>query len=65
MSQHFCPAFTLRVPEALCQTPVDAIIVMSRGFAAEIVAEARRLAPQAQIILYADLLARARLVQAA
>jgi hypothetical protein len=38
---------------------------MSRGFAAEIVTEARQLAPQAQIILYADLLARARQAQAA
>ena len=41
------------------------IVVMSRGFADEIVAEARRLAPKARIILYADLLARARLAKAA
>ena len=52
-------------PAALATTPVDAIVVMSRGFAEEITAEARRLAPNAQIILYADLLARARLGQAA
>ena len=36
-----------------------------RAFADEIVAEARRLAPKARIILYADLLARARLAKAA
>lgn len=55
----------LSTPEALTATPVDVIVVMSRGFATEIVAEARRLAPGAQIILYADLLARARLAKAA
>ena len=53
------------VPDAMKQTPVDIIVIMSRGFAAEIVTEARQLAPQAQIILYADLLARARQAQAA
>jgi len=52
-------------PENLRETPVDDIIVMSRGFAAEIAAEANRLAPGARIILYADLLARARLAKAA
>jgi len=44
---------------------VDVVVVMSRGFAEEIVAEAWRLAPDARIILYADLLARARLSRAA
>jgi SAM-dependent methyltransferase len=55
----------LSPPEALAQTPVDVIVVMSRGFAGEIVAKARTLAPQARVILYADLLARARLAKAA
>jgi SAM-dependent methyltransferase len=50
---------------ALAGAMVDVVVVMSRGFADEIVAEARRLAPDARIILYADLLARARLAQAA
>jgi 2-polyprenyl-3-methyl-5-hydroxy-6-metoxy-1,4-benzoquinol methylase len=52
-------------PQALSETPVDAIVVMSRGFAAEIAAEARRLSPDAQFFIYADLLARARLAMAA
>ncbi len=56
---------SLSTPEALRQAPVDAIVVMSRGFAAEIAAHARRLAPGADIILYSDLLARARLQPAA
>ncbi|HEV7959443.1 MAG TPA: class I SAM-dependent methyltransferase [Rhizomicrobium sp.] len=56
---------TLSPPEALLTTPIDVIVAMSRGFAGEIMATAQRLAPQARIILYADLLARARLAQAA
>jgi SAM-dependent methyltransferase len=55
----------LNPPEALAHTPVEVIVVMSRGFADEIVAEARRLAPKARILLYADLLAHARLAKAA
>jgi hypothetical protein len=55
----------LSPPQALAETPVDVIVVMSRGFADEIVTEARRLAPKARTILYADLLARARLAKAA
>ncbi|MES2256070.1 MAG: class I SAM-dependent methyltransferase [Pseudomonadota bacterium] len=55
----------LSPPHALSGAMVDVIVVMSRGFADEIVAEARRLAPKARIILYADLLARARLAKAA
>ena len=54
-----------RLPSALIEQPVDVIVIMSRGFAAEIVAEARKLAPNAKVILYADLLARARLAKAA
>ena len=55
----------LSPPDALLTTPVDVIVVMSRGFAGEIMATAQRLAPQARVVLYADLLARARLAQAA
>jgi SAM-dependent methyltransferase len=55
----------LSPPEALAQTPADVIVVMSRGFADEIVTKAKALAPRARIILYADLLARARLAKAA
>jgi SAM-dependent methyltransferase len=55
----------LSPPQALAADPVDVIVVMSRGFSDEIVAEARRLAPKARVILYADLLARARLAKAA
>ena len=53
------------LPASLKDQKVDVIVIMSRGFADEIVAEARTLAPNARIILYADLLARARLAQAA
>ena len=55
----------LSPPHALSGAMVDVVVVMSRGFADEIVAEAKRLAPKARIILYADLLARARLSRAA
>jgi SAM-dependent methyltransferase len=52
-------------PEALASSDPDVVIVMSRGFAGEIAAEAKRLAPRAQILFYADLLADARLNKAA
>jgi SAM-dependent methyltransferase len=52
-------------PEALPSADPDVVIVMSRGFAGEIAAEARRLAPRADIVFYGDLLANARLSQAA
>jgi hypothetical protein len=55
---------TLSAPEALT-SDIDAVIVMSRMFAGEIGDEVRRRAPHAEIILYADLLARARLARAA
>jgi SAM-dependent methyltransferase len=55
----------LSQPEALVTAPVDVIVVMSRGFAGEIAAEAGALAPSAEIILYTDLLRRARLEPAA
>jgi hypothetical protein len=67
LSQHMEERHGVRLstPQALTESGIDIIVVMSRGFAAEITTEARRLAPQAQIILYADLLARARLANAA
>lgn len=55
----------LAAPEKLQSMPVDTIVVMSRHFSKEITAEAKRLAPDARIVLYADLLARARLRKAA
>jgi ubiquinone/menaquinone biosynthesis C-methylase UbiE len=55
----------LSPPEALRQTPVEVVVVMSRGFAGEIAAQASALAPQAEILFYSDLLASARLVPAA
>ncbi|HEY5347429.1 MAG TPA: methyltransferase domain-containing protein, partial [Rhizomicrobium sp.] len=56
---------TLSAPEELNDANTDVVVVMSRGFAQEIMADARRRAPHAEIILYADLLARARRRQAA
>lgn len=44
---------------------VDIVVVMSRMFADEIAREIRHRAPKAQIILFTDLLARARLWEAA
>jgi SAM-dependent methyltransferase len=55
----------LAAPEALETAKPDVIVVMSRGFAGEIVAEANKRCPAAEILLYSDLLARARLRQAA
>jgi len=52
-------------PEALSEADPDVIVIMSRGFANEIAKEARRLAPRAEIVLYADLLARAHIRKAA
>jgi SAM-dependent methyltransferase len=57
-----CP---LAGPEDLGAAKPDVIVVMSRGFADEIAHEARRLAPGAEIILYTDLLTRARHKKAA
>ncbi len=47
-------------PEALREADPGVVVVMSRGFADEIAAEAKALAPRAEIILYSDLLNRAR-----
>jgi SAM-dependent methyltransferase len=55
----------LAMPDALSDAAADVVVVMSRGFADEIAAQVRARAPHAQIILYADLLGRARLGRAA
>ena len=47
-------------PASLAETQPGVVIVMSRGFAQEIADEAKALAPQAEIIFYSDLMARAR-----
>ena len=54
----------LSTPDAL-NGDIDTVVVMSRMFADEISAEVRKRSPRAEIILYADLLGRARLGQAA
>lgn len=56
---------TLESPQALARNSPDVVIVMSRGFAEEIIAEAQSLAPRAQIVTYSDLLHRAHLRKAA
>ena len=55
----------LVTPDALSDAAADVVVVMSRGFADEIAAQVRARAPHAQIILYAELLGRARLGRAA
>src|ERR1700761_9345357 len=50
----------LEEPQALAQTQPGVVIVMSRGFAQEIADAAKSLAPDAEIIFYSDLIARAR-----
>ncbi|HEY2032368.1 MAG TPA: class I SAM-dependent methyltransferase [Rhizomicrobium sp.] len=47
-------------PQSLAETQPGVVIVMSRGFAQEIADEAKSLAPNAEIIFYSDLMARAR-----
>lgn len=55
----------LEPPESLANNSPDVVIVMSRGFADEIIAEAGRLAPRAEIVKHSDLLHRAHLRKAA
>ncbi len=43
----------------------DVVVVMSRMFADEIAADVKTRAPRAEVILYADLLGRARAARAA
>lgn len=52
-------------PEELSKANPGVVVVMSRGFAGEITAEAKRLAPGAEVIAFTDLLCRARLRSAA
>jgi ABC-type Fe3+-hydroxamate transport system substrate-binding protein len=52
-------------PEALAEADPDVIVIMSRGFAERDRDRSRRLAPRAEIVLYADLLARAHIRKAA
>ena len=55
--RHGC---TLTGPEDLAQANPGVVVVMSRDFASEIAAEVGRLTPGAEIILYSDLMSRAR-----
>jgi hypothetical protein len=52
-------------PEALAGADPSFIVVMSRAFAGEIAAVASEAAPKAEMLLYSDLLARARVKLAA
>jgi FkbM family methyltransferase len=55
----------LATPDAIAEAKPGVIVVMSRGFAGEITAQARKLAPHAEILSYGDLLSRARMQRAA
>ncbi len=55
--RHGC---TLTGPEDLAQARPGVVVVMSRDFASEIAQEVNRLTPGAEIILYTDLMSRAR-----
>jgi hypothetical protein len=55
--RHGC---ALADPEALSESDASVVVVMSRDFAGEIAAQARTLAPHAEILFYSDLLSRAR-----
>jgi len=56
---------TLKGPDALMEADPNIIVVMSRAFASEITRIAKLQAPGAEVVLYADLLARARMRAAA
>ena len=60
--RHGC---VLAGPDALAEANPSVIVVMSRSFAGEIEAEARKTVPGAEILHYADLLSRARMRLAA
>jgi 2-polyprenyl-3-methyl-5-hydroxy-6-metoxy-1,4-benzoquinol methylase len=55
----------LSTPEALAKQEPGVIVIMSRGFAEEIAAQAAMLAPNAEIVFYSALLSRAHLRKAA
>lgn len=61
-TRHGCE---LKAPETLTEIDPGVVVVMSRGFAGEIAAHARKLAPRAEIITYSELLTRAHLRRAA
>ncbi len=52
--------FALTGPESLAEANPGVVVVMSRDFASEIAAEVNKLTPGAEIILYTDLMSRAR-----
>lgn len=52
--------FALTGPESLVEANPGVVVVMSRDFASEIAAEVNKLTPGAEIILYSDLMNRAR-----
>jgi SAM-dependent methyltransferase len=60
--RHGC---ALTAPEDLASANPGVVVVMSRDFASEIAAEVNRLTPGAEVILYSDLMNRARTRQAA
>jgi 2-polyprenyl-3-methyl-5-hydroxy-6-metoxy-1,4-benzoquinol methylase len=60
--RHGC---AVSAPEELPGAKPGVVVVMSRGFAGEIAAHAKQLAPGAEVILYSDLIARARTRMAA
>ncbi len=55
--RHGC---ALTGPETLAAADPGVVVVMSRDFASEIAAEIGKLTPRAEIILYSDLMSRAR-----
>ena len=57
--------FPLSGPEALPESNPGVVVVMSRGFAGEIVAAAKQLVPGAEVVVFTELLGRARLRLAA
>ncbi len=56
-TRHGC---ALNGPETLAAADPGVVVVMSRDFASEIAAEINKLTPRAEIILYSDLMSRAR-----
>jgi len=52
--------FALNGPEALAEANPGVVVVMSRDFASEIADEVSRLTPGAEVILYSELMDRAR-----
>jgi SAM-dependent methyltransferase len=55
--RHGC---ALSAPEDLAKADPGVVVVMSRDFASEIAAEVNKLTPGAEIVLYSDLMSRAR-----